>query len=112
RQHTALHALHDPWLPPGAPKTLGNNAVAFFDSMIDRDGIYVGPFDDDGNDTLEYGPEPDETNLDFFAHATGGNFIFPYDPANSVNDYSQADGFPGEPFPAPDPDDVANNAKI
>jgi hypothetical protein len=110
-QRAARHALSDPWLPPGATLTRGNNAVAFFDSLIDANGIFVDAFDDQGNDTPEYGPEPDEAGHDFFAHSTAGRFAFPYDPANTVHEYFQ-DGIVGDPMPFPDPSDVALNAKI
>ena len=110
-QRSARHALPAPWLPPGATLTRGNNVVAFFDSMIDHNGIFVGMLDDDGNETPEYGPEPDEAGHDFFAHSTAGRFAFPYDPTNTIHEYFQ-DGVVGEPMPFPDPADVALDAKI
>jgi len=111
RQRHVRHALSDPWLPPGGTKSSGNNVVAFFNSMINADGIFVDVSDDDGNNTPEYGPEPDEAGHDFFAHSTAGRFAFPYDPTNTVNEYFQT-GFAGDPIAFPDPDDVALNAKI
>jgi|GEM_PF-7081820 len=111
RQSRVHHALSDPWLPPGGAESRGNNVVAFFNSMINADGIFVDLADEDGNNTPEYGPEPDDVGFDFFAHATAGKFAFPYDPTNTVNEYFQI-GFAGDPMPFPDPDDVALNAKI
>jgi hypothetical protein len=110
-QRTTRHALRDPWLPAGATETRGNNVVAFFDSLINQDGIFVDVFDDEGNTTPEYGPEADEAGHDFFAHPAAGQFAFPYDPTNTAIEYYQ-DGFAGDPMPFPDPSDVALNAKI
>jgi hypothetical protein len=111
RQHHVRQALSDPWLPPGATQSRGNNVVAFFDSMINADGIFVDFVDADGNETPEYGPEPDEAGHDLFAHATAGQFAFPYDPNDTVNEYFQI-GVAGDPMAFPDPDDIALNAKI
>jgi Fungalysin metallopeptidase (M36) len=83
----------------------------FFDSLINQDGIFVDIFDENGNETPGYGPEPDEAGHDFFAHPTDNQFAFPYDPTNTVAEYFQ-DGFAGDPMPFPDPADVALNAKI
>ena len=110
-QRTAIHALSDPWLPPGATQSSGNNVVAFFDSLLDRDGNLADLADEDGNNTPEYGPAPDDIGNDFFAHPTGNRFAFPYDANATASEYFQPFAV-GEPFPPPDPDDVALNAKI
>ena len=110
RQPMVHHARADRWLPPAATQTRGNNVVAFFDSLIDPNGIFVDAFDDEGNDTPEYGPEPDEAGHDFFATATAGSFAFPYDATNTTSEYFQQ-GVAGDPMALADPNDVAINAK-
>ena len=111
RQSGVIAGLPDPWLPSPAKQTRGNNVVAFYDSLLNSAGKLVDPFDDMGNDTPEYGPEPDTLGHDFFATATGERFAFTYDPTKTVSEYFQ-DGAPGDPASPPSASDIAINAKI
>jgi len=108
---TASYALPDPWLPCGATQTEGNNVVAFFNSQLDRDDVMVDFADEAGNNTVEYGPQPDSIGNDFFAHARADRFEVPYDPNNTRAEYFQ-DAEVGEKMAPPDSDDPALNAKI
>ena len=111
RQSQVSDALADPWLPAVETLSRGNNVVGFFDSLVDASGKLAAPFDDMGNDTPEYGPEPDLAGGDFFASASGNGFAFPYDPTKTASEYFQ-DGVPGTVTLGPNPKDVAINAKI
>jgi hypothetical protein len=111
RQSQVAVALADPWLPASATQSRGNNVVAFFDSLLDRSGKVVDPFDDNGNDTPEYGPGPDVAGGDFFASLGDTGLAFPYDATKTAGEYFQ-DGVAGTATPAPDPKDPAINAKI
>ena len=110
-QSHMVAALPDPWMPASGNHSWGNNVESFFDSLRDRSGTLVGLSDDMGNDTQEYGPQPDTARGDFFAAATASGFAFAYDPTKTASEYFQ-DGAPGTPAAPPDPKDVAINAKI
>jgi hypothetical protein len=111
RQSEVVDARSDPWLPASATHTRGNNVVAFFNSLLDPTGKRAELFDDTGDATPEFGPEPDPAGHDFFAAVAGGKLAFRYDPTRSVSEYFQ-DGPPGTSMAPPDPRDTALNAKI
>ncbi len=111
RQSQVVRARAEPWIDPADSQTYGPNVFAFFNSMIDGDGNLADTIDADGKDTPEYGPFPDDLGNDFFATASGDRFAFSYDPNASVGEYFQ-DGELGEPFPEPNQQSVALNAKI
>jgi hypothetical protein len=100
-----------PWLPASARETRGNNVVAFFNSLLDGNGKLADLVDEDGENTPEYGPMPDDHGRDFFARQGGEGFAFSYDPTATINEYFQ-DGEPGSAMVPPDPKSVASNAKI
>lgn len=109
----AAHARSEPWIDPDDRQTHGPNVIAFFNSLIDDSGRLVDLFDEEGRDTPEYGPLPDDVGHDFFAGASGDRFSFPYksDGAFTRREYFQG-GAIGEPAQPPDKQDVALNAKI
>ncbi len=111
RQSGVVAALPDPWLPAAATETRGNNVVAFFDSLLDSAGKLVDLTDASGNNTPQYGPEPDTAHGDFFASAAGDRFAFIYDPTKTRSEYFQ-DGQIGSSAPPPNPNDSATEAKI
>lgn len=114
RQSQATHARKDaPWLDPGGRETRGPNVVAFFNSLLKKNGNLGDLYFEDYSPTPEYGPMPDDIGHDFFAKSSGDGFSFTYNPAASATtaEYFE-DGFPGDPFPPASKSDVAINAKI
>ena len=59
--------------------------MAFFDSLVKQDGTLGDFSDENGNDTPEYGPLPDDVGYDFLAHATAGHFVLINRIVRSVN---------------------------
>lgn len=91
----------DPWLPPGATHTVGNNVDAFFNSLVAIDGVW---------DFVGDGPilNPDEG--DFRAPLTSAaTFDYPYDATATSSDYVQVPGEPATPVPTTS---LQLNAKI
>lgn len=111
RQSLVARTLPEPWVPLSGKDTSGGNVVAFFNSLLDGKGKIADIVDEEGKDTPEYGPMPDDLGNDFFARASSGGFAFQYDPTRTASEYFQ-DGEPGTSAPKPDARDVATNAKI
>lgn len=91
----------DPWLPPGATHTIGNNVDAFFNSLVAVDGVW---------DFVGDGPVLNPDEGDFRAPLTSAdNFDYPYDATATASDYVQVPGDPATPVPTTSPQ---LNAKI
>lgn len=91
----------DPWLPPGAMHTVGNNADAFFNGVLADGGVwsYEGA-----------GPVVTATDGDFRAPLSGAAaFDYPFDVSAAPLDYFQ---YPGEPVAAIPSGSAQLNAKI
>jgi Fungalysin metallopeptidase (M36) len=113
KQSEAMHAREEAWLDDSENQTKGRNVIAFFNSMLDGRGTLADFYDEDGANTPEYGPMPDDGGYDFFAEASGDGFSTPYDASEAATsvEYFQ-DGLPGDVFEQPDPNDAAIHAKI
>jgi hypothetical protein len=113
RQSMVSGALDLPWVATSSRETYGPNVVAFFNSLLDHDGKIAELSDEEGKETPEYGPFPDELGHDFFAQASDDRFAFSYDASAAATqlEYFQ-DGEVGTSAPPPDQDSVATNAKI
>jgi fungalysin metallopeptidase (M36)/fungalysin/thermolysin propeptide len=91
----------DPWLPPGATHTIGNNVDAFFNSLVAVDGVW---------DFVGDGPVLNPDEGDFRAPLTSATaFDYPYDATATASDYVQVPGDPATPVPTTSPQ---LNAKI
>ena len=89
--HAPMISTGDPWLPPGATETLGNNVDAFFNSLVAVDGVW---------DFLGDGPVLNPDEGDFRAPLTGAaTFDYPYDATATASDYVQTPGEPATPIP-------------
>jgi len=96
----------DPWLPPGATETLGNNVDAFFNSIREVDGSCDSSFDDSGG---AWGASLVASEGDFRPQAVAGAFDFVYDESISAFDVFQS-SFGA--CPAVSPMETQINAKI
>lgn len=82
----------DPWLPPGATHTVGNNVDAFFNGLASSAGVWTW----EGN-----GPTLNVAEGDFRAALTSGaTFDYPYDATATASDYVQFGGDPVTPVPS------------
>lgn len=96
-------ALPEPWFTATATETTGNNVVAYFNALA-LPGEEIDPSLDG------YSAPFDAAQGDFFATANSGtDFVYGYDPAQSIHETFH---FPSGPAEAADAADAQLNAKI
>lgn len=96
---------NDPWLPPAATGTRGNNVDAFFNSITEADGSCdPDVWDDVGAGAPVFVP----SQGDFRAQPSSGGFDFVYSEPASSSDFYQTTSS----CPRPDSTDAQLNAKV